>query len=166
MRIFFLVRILGVTLVTAGLAPTALGQTFLLTEDFRTGNNTSEVRESAAKLPEDRALYQLTPVQRDVIRSWYKGMSQADEPPYPLHGPAWLNSLLRSLAKSRQVTGELAMALSVNEFGVVTEANVLRTPNEAFRRHAMSLVRGVRFSPGLCGSLPCKLQYPVALVFN
>lgn len=161
-----LIRVWMVALATSTASLAAHGQMFPLMESFRTGVSTASIRESAAKLPENRALYQLTPAQRDMTRSWYEGMSQTDEPPYPLHGPSLLNAGLRSLARNHHVTGELALVLSVDEVGAVTEITVVHTPDRAFGRLAIASVRGIRFSPGLCASLPCKLQYPVALLLK
>ncbi len=134
-----------------------------LVREFRTGAYISGVIDSSSQLPPNRAFYRLLPRQKDIARTWYVGLTQADEPPYPLNGPDTLFNHIRTIAEHTNIKGEVALEVIVNADGRAKEARIIKSPSAYLGKSAVSAALRQRYSPGLCESLPCEMSYPVAI---
>jgi hypothetical protein len=136
---------------------------FQLREEFRTGRDIRRYIDTASTLPENKRFFELTLVQKQVTRSWYVGLSEVDDPPYREHGPGFTSAVLQRIALGQEVQGELALEVVVGPDGKVVSVTAIRAPSSLMGKMAAHLIKSVHFSPGLCGSLPCTMSYPVAI---
>jgi TonB family protein len=134
-----------------------------LVREFRTGAYIGGVIDSSSQLPPNRAFYRLLPKQKDIARTWYVGLAQSDEPPYPLNGPENLFNQIRTIAEHTNVKGEVALEVVVNADGRAKEARIIKSPSAYLGKSAVSAALRQRYSPGLCQSIPCEMSYPVAI---
>jgi hypothetical protein len=134
-----------------------------LIQEFRTGIHINGVIESASQLPTNLPFYRLLSKQKDIARTWYIGLTQTDEPPYPMNGPEFLFTQLRYSAQKLNIKGEIALEVIVSANGHANEVKLIRTPSKDLGRYAISAALRQQYSPGLCQSLPCEMSYPVAI---
>jgi hypothetical protein len=134
-----------------------------LIQEFRTGAHIGAVIESASQLPNNLPFYRLLPKQRDIARTWYVGLTQTDEPPYPINGPELLFTQIRFAAQKLNIKGEIALEIIVAANGRAKQAKIIRTPSKDLGRFAISAAQRQQYSPGLCQSLPGEMSYPVAI---
>ena len=120
---------------------------------------------SLASLPRSTNYDQLTPAQKDLVRSSYDALPADDEPPYPVGG---MGSLLRPLLYSAhhiQMDGWVDAIADVGPDGVVRSVSVYKSPDPVVITPTMTqLLMLQKFKPGKCKGAPCAM--PFALRVN
>jgi hypothetical protein len=139
----------------------AQDERYKLREDFRVGRNISHVVNTSSSLPQKAKYFQLGPPQKVITRSWYVNLNEADDPPYPDIGIGFMLRMFERLSQDLDVQGELALELTVNQYGKVESVRVIRSPSPELARRASRSAQRATFTPGLCQSLPCTMPYPI-----
>jgi hypothetical protein len=117
-------------------------------------------------VPINRNYSELTQREKDVVRSWYVEMPEADEPPFPTRG---LKPILDSIRKGQQkllVTGELFLIATVGTNGEVTEVKAIGSPSPEVTSYAATVLMLTKFKPGLCSGQPCSMEFPLLQLFR
>jgi hypothetical protein len=120
----------------------------------------------SSKIPINRTYSELTQREKNVVRSWYVDIPEADEPPFPSRG---LKPILESISKGQQkllVTGELFLIAVVGTNGKVTEVKAIGSPSPEMTTYAASVLMLTDFKPGLCRGQPCSMEFPLFQLFR
>ena len=113
-----------------------------------------------ASLPRSVSYEQLTPAQKDIVRSGYEALPAEDEPPYPIGGTG---SLLRPLLYSAHhihMTGWVDAIAEVGPDGVVRSVSLYKSPDPVVITPTLTqLLMLQKFKPGTCKGSPCAMSF-------
>jgi hypothetical protein len=121
---------------------------------------------SPGAIPLNRRYGALTKQQQDLLKSQYESMSEIDEPPFPLDG---LYPLYDAIGKGQQkllVRGELELQANINSRGEATSVTVFKSPDPQMTQFAAKVLMITKYQPGVCGGVPCKMQFPFDMTFD
>jgi len=99
--------------------------------------------------------------EKALLRSYYEDMPETDEPPFPAAGMGKIVVEIARLASGLQESGALTLFVRVDEQGSVTHVQVLMTPDPKFAQAVAYIVAQQRFKPGICGGVPCTMEFPL-----
>lgn len=133
---------------------------YVMREDIpETGSNIAR----AAVLwpvPPDARYDELSPDQRERVRSDYVRLAADDEPAYPAYG---MVPVLREVAKMRASyipnTGVIHVAVRVDTDGDPRGVAVLASPDEHLARALAFTLMHMKYKPAKCGGRPCDSDY-------
>ena len=115
-------------------------------------------------VPPDKSYAELTPEEKQRIKSFYEPMTEEDEPPYPENG---LRPILEAARKlQRGVDGAMFLAVSVDASGKGTSVAVYQSPDEQLTRAMAGVLMFTRYKPAICHGVPCKMEYPFRFRFK
>lgn len=117
-------------------------------------------------VPPDKTYAELTPEEKQRIKSFYEPMTEEDEPPYPEHG---LRAILEAALKLQHgllVDGAMFLAVSVDASGKGTSVAVYQSPDEQLTRAMAGVLMFTRYKPAICHGVPCKMEYPFRFQFK
>ena len=117
-------------------------------------------------IPFDKPWDQLTLAQQNLVKSRYEGMSDGDEPPFPLQG---LRALYGPITQGQQrllVTGDFEAQVEIDKEGIVSKVAVLRSPSPQVTKVIANILLLTKFKPALCEGQPCAMPFPVNLSFK
>ena len=154
--------IVGV-LLAASSAWSQVAERYQLREDFRLGLDLRHVVKAIERLPPFKRYFQLTLEEKALVRSFYTGMREADDPPYPDNGIGFYNAVMQLHARDLDVHGELALEVAVSAQGSTISIRVIRAPNDRMAALAVSGAKNMNFTPAQCESTPCALSFPIGL---
>ena len=118
-------------------------------------------------LPIDKRWEELLPSQQALFkRSWYESMPEADEPPYPLNGPAEILSDIIKVQKALAMSGVLFATVPVDETGKGVQVTFHRIPDESLREVLGYALLRPQFKPAKCNGRACVMEYPVTASFE
>jgi outer membrane biosynthesis protein TonB len=112
-------------------------------------------------LPYDARYAQLTPAEREVVRSAYQAMPEGDEPPYPADG---IGALLRPLLKAAHtmyIEGPVDALVEIGPDGAARSVEVYSSPEPMFTKVVVSVLMGASYKPAVCKGVPCTMQFPL-----
>ncbi|GAB3426221.1 hypothetical protein GCM10027320_01430 [Massilia solisilvae] len=111
---------------------------------------------------------ELTPEQKNRIRSLYPALEDGDEPPYPLHGTRRIYSDIADLrdAKFRLMRGKLGLYVLVGKNGKPKSVAAYGSPDPDFPRYASMALLLHTFKPAQCHGEPCEMIYPIWFNFT
>jgi hypothetical protein len=112
-------------------------------------------------LPYDARYEQLTPAERDVVRSAYESLAAEDEPPYPAAGMGALLRPLLQASHTMYVDGEVDALVEVGPDGVPRSVEVYRSPEPMFTKVVAVVLMGASYKPALCKGVPCAMKFPL-----
>ncbi|HEV2702040.1 MAG TPA: hypothetical protein VGV09_10445 [Steroidobacteraceae bacterium] len=116
-------------------------------------------------VPLDKNYAQLTPAEQQRVRFLYESMPATDIPPYPLHGPRKIIEAAEKLQSALQVTGDLALAVTVSGKGEPLRVDILRSPDKQMSKVMAEVLLLEKYTPALCKGVPCQMQYPFRVHF-
>lgn len=93
-------------------------------------------------------------------------MDQADEPPYPINGPASIFRALADHAERHGAEGGLEMLVKIGVDGKALSVTAIGTPGDNIKKIATHLVLLDTYKPGMCAGKPCEMIYPVSVQFT
>ena len=111
-------------------------------------------------IPFDKPYSKLTPEQQASFKTWYNGMSESDEPPYPIGG---LQDIMGPVSRGQQrllVEGEVEIDVEIDTSGRPVAAKVIKSPSAAATQFVASVALLVKYKPGICGGQPCSMDFP------
>ncbi|HJV62920.1 MAG TPA: hypothetical protein VJ743_18365 [Albitalea sp.] len=139
---------------------------FSLRDDAQTARAIRDVIARSQHIPFDKRYADLSSEQKDGLRSLYKDMGPADEPPFPRDGLAPLVRLLQKGQSKMLVTGPLYLIVDVSAEGEAEAVKAIGSPSPEMTQFAASVMLLTKYKPALCAGTPCKQQYPFALQFD
>jgi hypothetical protein len=150
--------------IAAGLAACSLGAAakdqYSLREDVpETGSNIQK-EVLSWPVPPDATYEELTPDQKQTVRSEYLNMGANDEPPYPLYG---VGVVLRDVQKMRRsnipVTGKIHFAVGVDSAGNPQGVAVLASPDTQLSKAVAFSLMHAKYKPAKCSGRPCNGEF-------
>lgn len=121
---------------------------------------------ATSRLPVNKRYDELTPGEREILRSQYEQMAETDEPPFPVNGLAGLYKALADAQQRLAVTGTLEIHVDVDSRGEGMAVTVIQSPDPKLTQFAASVLLMERYKPALCGGVPCRMQFPLLLSFT
>ncbi|HXF79482.1 MAG TPA: hypothetical protein VN598_11505 [Usitatibacter sp.] len=111
-------------------------------------------------VPPDARYDELTPDQKQRVRSAYVRLAADDEPAYPAYG---MIPVLREVAKMQTSyipnTGVIHVAVRVSANGDPEGAAILASPDEHLARAMAFTLMHTKYKPGKCAGRPCESDY-------
>jgi hypothetical protein len=117
-------------------------------------------------MPLDTPYAGLSPQQQASLREQYVGMDPADEPPYPAEGMGSVIKPLHTAQSRLLVRGKLSLLVDVDSQGKAGAVSVLESPDDDMTRFAAQLLMLVKYKPAVCGGTPCRMQFPLEMIFS
>ena len=117
-------------------------------------------------VPPDKTYAELTPEEKQRIKSFYEPMTEEDEPPYPEHGLRAILEAARELQHGLLVDGAMFLAVSVDASGKGTSVAVYQSPDEQLTRAMAGVLMFTTYKPAICHGVPCKMEYPFRFQFK
>jgi hypothetical protein len=118
-------------------------------------------RDEVGPLPYDARYGDLSPAERDLVRSAYDAMPADDEPPYPAQGMGALMRPLVHAAHEMYIDGTIDALVEVGPDGAPRSVAVYRSPEPIFTKVVASVLMGASYKPALCKGVPCTMQFPL-----
>ena len=103
----------------------------------------------------------LTLQQRRAVQTQYANMAPQDEPPYPREGMGELLEDIRLSAEHLRVQGELHLHVRIESNGAVESIDVLESPDPAFTRQVVAVLKRTTFDGAVCHGQPCAMDMPI-----
>jgi hypothetical protein len=128
----------------------------------------SHIREDrvVAYLPLKSAWDQLTPAQKNTVRSNYPALEAGDDPPFPVNGEHPLLDVVRRInQKLGVVSGFLGVHVLVGKDGKALKVTTYGSPSPEMVRAMSQLMVLQEYKPALCRGEPCDMVYPVHFNF-
>lgn len=122
--------------------------------------STFKPTDAKSMIPFYKTYHQLTPVQQNIYRLDFVGLTNKDIPPFPKGG---IQSIYRPLIKGHEKIargGFLSLKALVNEKGEVDEVSVYLSPAEKMTELAIAVLFNTKFTPASCDGKACKMEYP------
>jgi hypothetical protein len=119
-----------------------------------------------SSVPPDKSYEELTPEQKQMVRSAYPALAPEDEPPYPLKGEKALYSALRQALNRLDVTGTLKLYVLVGADGKAKSVTAIGSPSPEMTRFASMAVMLQKYKPAACHGEPCDMIYPMSFKFT
>lgn len=111
-------------------------------------------------VPVEATYDELSPAQKEVVRSDYVNLAPGDEPAYPAYG---MVPVLRDIAKMRASyipnTGVIHLGVRVDSRGHAQGVAVLATPDELLARAVAFTLMHATYKPAKCAGRPCDSDY-------
>ena len=118
-------------------------------------------------LPYDKRYDQLTPAQRQQVKSHYDSMADDDEPPFPAEGLGPMMRALHKGADTFEPTGLLDAEVEVGPDGTARSIKIYKaTDVQRFTQYAAQVLMLTHYKPAVCGGKPCVMWYPVSIEFT
>ncbi len=116
----------------------------------------------AGALPLDKRYAELTPAQKNILKSEYEPMKVEDEPPFPANGLMDLFTVLRRVhgQYNLKYKGPLTMYVQVDSHGKATGVSVVRSPDPEITQAMAYTLMVLPYKPAVCGGKACAMQYP------
>jgi hypothetical protein len=116
----------------------------------------------AGSIPLDRRYAELTPEQKNILKSEYESMKADDEPPFPTNGLKDAFTALRRVHEQYNLKykGPLTMYVQVDSHGKATGVSVVRSPDPEITQAMAYTLMVLPYKPAVCSGQPCAMQYP------
>jgi hypothetical protein len=108
---------------------------------------------------------QWSQAERQALRDFYERMPKDNSPPLPLQGVAAVVTAVKGFAKP----GEALIAkfhVTVDSKGDVVDTEVLESSSTEATQAGIDAAKALKFVPAVCGGKPCRMEFPVYLVFR
>ena len=115
---------------------------------------------SGAPYPLNKRYEQFTTDEKGILRSYYEGMPDTDEPPFPARGMKDIIADISTLVGKLRAEGNVTIFVSVNEKGEATSVRLLSYPNMEVAKAVAYVLVKARYKPAVCGGQPCALEFP------
>jgi hypothetical protein len=119
----------------------------------------------SSPVPFDRRYEQLTPEQRDVLRSDYEALGATDETPFPANGLKQLVTPMMRLAERSSISGKFVAGVEVGPDGRPRSIDVFKSPDPAMTELARAQLAEAQYKPASCKGQPCVMTYVLRLEF-
>lgn len=139
---------------------------YTLTEDMAETGTIIKRKGVKGSIPLNYGYAQLSEEQKLSVRDQYEGLPAADEPPYPVKGPEPFLREVYAAQRILQVRGKLVLAVQVNSKGECKEVAIFESPDDKMANFAAAAAIKQRYKPGLCGGVPCTMDFVYTVTFN
>src|SRR6185503_1093598 len=120
-----------------------------------------------SRIPLDKTWEQLTPKQKDEMRSLYERLGPNDEPPFPVEGMTPIFNALQKAQHILQAKGELYMVVSVDSQGIATKVEDMGGVHDIqMTETAQQILLLTKYKPGSCSGNPCYIVFPFKLALK
>jgi hypothetical protein len=116
-------------------------------------------------LPYDKRYAELTPEQKEIVRSHYEDMAPGDEPPFPLDGLAPLMLAVSKAANMLGSHGLLDLSVEVDSQGTARSVSIYQAVDEQTTHVIAKLLMVQKYKQAVCSGKPCKMDYPLRVQF-
>jgi hypothetical protein len=153
----------AVTVICALPSPAQEAQatkTYRLIGDPVTGSNLSQHIATSAPYPVNKPYSQFTEQEKATLRSYYEGMPESDEPPFPSKGLAPILRDVSKLVGALKAEGDLTIFVTVNPSGDATQVALVTYPNVEVANAIAYVLIKAKYKPGMCGGKSCTMDFP------
>jgi hypothetical protein len=120
-----------------------------------------------AYLPLHAGWDQLTPEQKNTMRTNYRALEAGDDPPFPAKGEGPLFDAVRRInTKLGVVEGALTVHVLVGKDGKPLKVTTYGVPSQEMVSAMSQLFMLQEYKPALCRGEPCEMVYPVNFSFS
>jgi hypothetical protein len=116
-------------------------------------------RDEVGALPYDLRYSELSPAQKDIVRSTYESLAADDEPPYPAKGIGVLMRPLHASAGWMHMDGWVDAIVDIDAHGVPLAVTIYKSPTPLITQLVGALLMENRYKPGLCKGQPCRMPF-------
>ena len=141
-------------------------QYFIKQERPTTGSNIPRRIYQGSDIPINRTYAQLSSAERQLVKSQYEAMADADEPPFPAEGLKPIYDAIAKVQGKLLEKGLLSMHADVDASGLVTGVSVYQSPDPIVTQAAASILVLTKFKPAVCGGTACKMVFPLRVTFK
>jgi len=131
-----------------------------------TGTSIKRGIATGSVVPFDKRYSELTPEEQASVKSLYEGLGPNDEPPYPLNGLAPIYNVIAAGQQKLLVTGNVTLAVEVDNQGDATSVSVLRSADPEMVKFVASVLMLQKYKPAMCNGSPCTMQFPFRISFD
>ncbi len=126
-----------------------------------TGTNIRRPIILAGAIPLKAHYADLTAEQKNILRSRYEKMKDADEPPFPADGLMAIFIAARDAHEKSdlQYTGRLDVLVQVDEHGKAVNLAVLSSPDAEITDAVGHALLAQTYKPAVCDGSPCTMQF-------
>jgi hypothetical protein len=127
------------------------------------GSSMRQVIVIAGTIPLNKTYDQLTPEEKNTLKSNYENMPASDEPPFPVDG---LMPIYKSIGHAHEnlslkYKGKLTMYVLVDSQGKPKSVSVDASPDPEITNAVAHLLMLQKFKPAICSGQPCSMEFPV-----
>ena len=112
-------------------------------------------------IPLDQKYSELTPEQKNLLKSVYEKMGDNDEPPFPARGLRPLYTGLGMAYEKLELAfrGPLTMYVAVDSQGVPGAMEIVESPDPQITQALANIMATQKFKPAVCNGSPCAMRY-------
>jgi hypothetical protein len=144
---------------------TIVRKRYFLKEEV-TGSSIRRDSLTGSAVPLDKPYAELTPEEKRIVKVWYLGMPEEDEPPYPSHGLLPELSAAKRAQENLNIGGSVYLVVTIDSTGVPTGVDVVKSPDPELTKAIADILMVERFKPAICHGVPCKMEYPFRAEFG
>ncbi|CAN5391463.1 hypothetical protein BH10PSE17_BH10PSE17_09440 [soil metagenome] len=116
-------------------------------------------------LPFDRSYAELTPEQREALKSLYTGLAPDVEPPFPEDGLKSMSQSLIDISHRLSAPAHLVGLVNVDGNGNAKSLTVTESTNPSVTRVVGLAMMKLKYKPASCNGAPCDMPFPIRLDF-
>ena len=131
---------------------------FLIKGEKTTGSRIARYIVSS-NFPLYKTYADLSDSERAAVRSSYKALPAADNPPYPAEGMKVITEPLVDAHKRLNKRGDLYAIAKIDNTGKVLEVKVYKTPDKQMSQMVGAVLFDTVFNPGTCAGEPCEMEF-------
>lgn len=109
----------------------------------------------------------LTPAQKNTVRSGYPALEAGDEPPFPVKGEG---ALIDAISRINQALGwaggQITFHVLIGKDGKPLRVTTYGAPDPALVRAVSQLVMLEQYKPAVCRGQPCEMIYGKQVMFS
>jgi hypothetical protein len=115
----------------------------------------------AGAIPLSAHYGELSPEQKNILRSRYVQMKETDEPPFPADGLLPIFMVVREAHEQSGLenTGRLEVLVQVDDHGKAIDFTVLRTPDTEIAKAVTTALMARTYKPAVCDGSPCAMPF-------
>jgi hypothetical protein len=126
-----------------------------------TGTNIRRPIVLAGAIPLKAHYADLSAEQKNILKSRYEHMKEADEPPFPVDGLMSIYTVVRDAHEQAglQYPGPLEVVVQVDDHGKATGFSVLRSPDSEITAAVTHALMADAYKPAVCNGSPCAMPF-------
>ena len=121
---------------------------------------------ATGSIPFDKRYDELTPEQKEAVKSQYQKLGPRDEPPFPVNGLATVYKAIATAQQYLHTNGNLSVFVEIDPKGEPKSVSVLESPDPKMTKAVASILMLEKYKPALCDGTPCAMSFPVRLALE
>lgn len=151
--------LIGIAAILITTTVAAAQKQYKLLGEPRVGSKFRPV-EVMSPIPFDKNYQQLSDEQKEIFRSFYGGLKDSEQPPFPKDGTKTIYEPIIEAHDLVARGGTLFLIAMINEKGKVENVAVYESPADKITEIATAVLFNTEFDPATCDGSPCKMEFP------